>query len=298
MTPSAPPALAGISILGAGWLGEPLAQALVAAGHPVRVSTTRPARQAALAAAGLRAHCLTLDAPSPEQPDPAPAAEWRAFLAGSTALVVSVPPGQRAAADPVAAAALYQARLQRLGALLAGTGIRHVVLLSSTAVYPDLPGAPELAEAAADPTHPLAQAEAALAAALPAGVTLTLARLAGLMGPGRAPGRFFGPTRPVSQPAAPVNMVHLTDAIGAIRALLATPGVTGAVAVCAAQHPARSVFYTAAARALGLPPPPLAVEPIGAVVVGKRVSSARLRALTGYRFRYDDPLAGILNCEM
>ncbi|MBC7448229.1 MAG: hypothetical protein H7330_09245 [Hymenobacteraceae bacterium] len=276
-----------IALLGAGWLGEPLARALAAAGYPVRVSTTTPARQAELTATGLPAYRLVLE------PDAA-AADWQPFLATAAAVVISIPPGLRGASDAPATAARYAARLARLGELLATTDVQRVILLSSTAVYPDLPNAPELAEDAADPAHPLGRAEAALAASLPVGVALIVVRLGGLLGPGRAPGRFFGPDRPVPQPESPVNLVHLTDAIGAIRALLMAPAARGAFAVCAAEHPTRAIFYSAAARALNLPEPAFlwtATPP-----VGKQVSSARLRNLTGFHFRYDDPLAALAAC--
>lgn len=282
-----------MAVLGAGWLGEPLARALAAAGHSVRVSTTTPARCATLEATGLPAWCLSLE------PDSA-LGNWQPFFDGARALVVGLPPGARASPNVAAAHARYAARLARLGVLLTlladktALAVERVVLLSSTAGYPDLPGAPVLAENDIDSTHRLARAEAELAAALPAGVGLVVARLGGLMGPGRAPGRFFGPGRPVPQPDAPVNMLHLTDAIGAVRTLLLHPAARGAFGVCAASHPARSEFYTAAARALGLPAPALASA--ADEIVGKHVSSARLRQLTGYRFAYDDPLSALAAC--
>ena len=274
-----------VAVLGAGWLGEPLARALAAAGHPVRVSTTSAVKLPGLLAANLNPHRLALE------PDSDPA-DWRGFLGYSDALVVTLPPGLRGASAPAAAAAQYIDRLVRLGALLAATPVRRVVLLSSTAGYPDLPGAPKLAEDAADPAHLLVRAEAALAAALPSGVAFVVARLGGLMGPGRAPGRFFKTGQTVPQPDAPVNMLHLTDAVGAVRALLVHPTAEGAFAVCAADHPTRRLFYCAAARALRLPEPAFTAADAGPVQ-GKQVSSARLRGITGYQFCYDDPVAAL-----
>ena len=208
-----PPAAGGpvIAIIGAGWLGLPLGRALRADGCRVRATTTSAARLPALAAAGLEAYQLALE------PDSA-AAAWAPLLTGADAVVISLPPGMRGGADP--AAVQYTARLARLGELAAAAGVKKVVLLSSTAVYPETPGVPVLTARAADPTHPLTRAEAVLAATLPPATTLVVARLGGLMGPGRAPGKFYGPGRPVPQPAAPVNLLHLTDAVGAVRALL------------------------------------------------------------------------------
>jgi nucleoside-diphosphate-sugar epimerase len=267
-----------IVIVGAGWLGLPLGHVLSTAGHMVRGTTTTAARLPELTAAGLEAHQISLE------PDSS-VTDWRSVLRDAGTLIISLPPGIRRATDPAAAEARYAAQLARMGALAADAGVERVVFLSSTAVYPDQPGAPILRESAADPAHPLVRAEQALAAALPPTSRLIIARLAGLIGSGRAPGRFFGAGRPVPQPEAPVNMLHLTDAIGAIRALLATPAAVGVFSVCAAQHPTRAAFYTAAAEALGLPAPPCATTT--GDVMGKVVDSTHLRSTTGYVFQMD-----------
>ena len=78
MTAPAPPpstlfGLSSVAVLGAGWLGRPLALALAAAGYRVRVSTTSAEKSAALAAENLPAHLLVLE------PDSAPT-DWQAFL--------------------------------------------------------------------------------------------------------------------------------------------------------------------------------------------------------------------------
>ena len=88
-------------------------------------------------------------------------------------------------------------------------------------------------------------------------------------------------------------MLHLADAVGAVRALLPAPTATGAYTVCAARHPTRAEFYGAAAAALGLPPPTFAAAP---GMVGKQLDSTRFRGATGYEFQFDDPLAALAEC--
>lgn len=269
-----------ITIFGAGWLGLPLGQALAAAGHRVRATTTTPDKLPALAAAGLEPGLLRLEGETP-------APEISAALADSAVLVVSFPPGLRSAAGP----APYLARLAAIAGALPGSQVRHVLLLSSTGVYPDQPHLPTVTEVAADPNNPLVQGEELLRRV--PGVTTTVVRLAGLMGPGRHPGRFFGPGRTVPQPEAPVNMLHLTDAVGGLAALIAQ-GVWGpTLNLCAAKHPSRRVFYTAAAEALG---PPLPTFLATDEVLGKYVSSTVFRQQVAYSLRFDDPVTALPFC--
>ena len=53
------------------------------------------------------------------------------------------------------------------------------------------------------------------------GTSVDILRLAGLVGPGRHPGRFAGKTAPDGEHG--VNLVHLEDVIGAITLLLQAP---------------------------------------------------------------------------
>jgi nucleoside-diphosphate-sugar epimerase len=271
-----------LAVLGCGWLGRPLAQALVQAGHRVAGSSTTPDKLPALAAAGIRPHLLQLG-PGTSAADVAP------LLAGAQVLVVSVPPS-RAAADRTA----YAAALQPVAAALAESAVQHVVFISSTGVYPDEPRLLTEADAVASPeavSH-LLQAEALFQ---PPGQRwqTTVLRLGGLMGPGRAPGRFLAGRTDVPQPEAPVNMLHLDDAVGVVQAVI-EQGVGGrTLNVCAAGHPTRREFYRAAAAQLGLPAPQFAAADHRG---GKRISTEQLRAAVRYQFRYDDPLAALPYC--
>ncbi len=82
------------------------------------------------------------------------------------------------------------------------------------------------------------------------GTSVDILRLAGLVGPGRHPGRFFaGKTAPDGEHG--VNLVHLEDVIGAITLLLQAPKGGHIYNICAPAHPARNVFYPQMARLLG-----------------------------------------------
>ncbi|RTQ51536.1 SDR family oxidoreductase [Hymenobacter gummosus] len=269
-----------IAVLGCGWLGLPLARTLAAAGHAVAGSTTTPAKLPALEAAGLRPHLLQLGG--------ATAADAAPLLAGAEVLVVSVPPF-RAATDRSAYAALQPVA----EALTAHETLRRVVFISSTGVYPDEPRLmlETDAVATAEAENHLLRAEW-LFSQPGRPWQATVLRLGGLMGPGRPPGRFLAGRTDVAQPQAPVNMLHLDDAVGVIRAVIEQDVWGPTLNVCAAQHPSRWQFYEAATTLLGLPAPQFREDGRG----GKRISTARLRAVVQYRFQHDDPLAALAHC--
>ncbi|OON69328.1 NAD(P)H-binding protein [Hymenobacter sp. CRA2] len=270
-----------VAVLGCGWLGLPLARILVAAGHPVAGSTTTPAKATILEAAGLRPHLLRL------APD-ASASHVAPLLAGAQVLVVSVPPS-RTATDRAAYAAALQPVIDALGA----SSVRHVVFVSSTGVYPDAPRSMREADAraAAEADNHLLRAEWLFQQPGQPWQT-TVLRLGGLMGPGRAPGCFLAGRSEVPQPAAPVNMLHLDDAVGVIRAVIEQDLWGRTLNVCAAGHPSRQEFYRAATAQLGLPAPQFLPDDRG----GKLITTEMLHAQLRYSFRYADPLAALPYC--
>ena len=255
-----------VSILGCGWLGRPLAERLVAAGHAVRGSTRTAARLSELAALGVDARRLDLDT--------ADAGELAAFAQGD-ALVVSVPPG--GVADDAAA-------MRRVGDAARSAGVRRVVFTSSTSVYPDPPRVVTEADAGPTDALPLRRSGPAVWAAENAlratvGDRLVVLRLGGLVGRDRQPARFLAGRRGVPRPRAPVNLVHQRDAVRAIERALDEALAPGAYSVVAPEHPSREAYYTAEATRLGLAPPHFAEDAAG----GKTVSPAAFEAATGWR---------------
>ncbi|MBG8553917.1 NAD(P)H-binding protein [Hymenobacter guriensis] len=271
---------ATIAVLGCGWLGLPLARALVAAGYAVCGSTTSPDKLSTLAAAGIQPTLLRLT-PELSADDPA----LTALLRGAKTLVLNVPP-RASSGIP------YLDLLRPLAAAVQQYGVRQVLFVSSTGVYPDInqPQTEAAALATADAASPLLQAEY-LFMQLP-GIRTTVVRMAGLIGPGRAPGRFLAGRQAVAQGSAPVNLIHLTDCVGALLSILQQQLWDYTLNASAAQHPLRREFYPAAARSLGLEPPTFLPEEAG----GKTIDSTQLRQLTGYSFQHDDLLAALPFC--
>lgn len=263
-----------IGIIGCGWLGLPLLEALVEDEHTVWGTSRSKETLARVAAGGGRAVQLSLPGPLPE-----------ALMADFDALIITLPPGGRQLGED--APAVYLERLEALAPLLQGATPPHVIYTSSTGVYGTASGAVD----ETTPTAPVTHSGRAVVAAerwldnLP--VPTTILRLAGLVGPDRHPGRFYGGrSRAIPAADAPVNLVHREDVIAALKTLLAqkpTVHTTAVYNVCAAAHPAKGTFYATASAALGLSV--AGQEPGGED--GKIIGSDKLRAL-GWQPKWDD----------
>ncbi|WP_345122235.1 NAD(P)-binding domain-containing protein [Hymenobacter antarcticus] len=272
-----------VLILGCGWLGMALAHRLVAAGHRVLGTTTSPENIAGMAAAGIEAHLLQLGTSFTASAE----ALLLRLLTQADVLVLNVPPR-------AAAAGAYPTLLRPVHRAVATAGTRHVLFVSSTSVYPT--EAREMREADAistrDAASDILRAEGHFVPRYGQWKS-TVVRLGGLIGPGRAPGRFLAGRRDLSQGNAPVNLVHLTDVVGVLAAIIKHAVWGHTFNVCAAQHPLRRDFYPAAAQYLKLESPTFKDE---CEATGKTIDSSLVRSLVPYQFEHDDVLAALPYC--
>lgn len=276
-------ALPTVAILGCGWLGTALAQHLLAAGHPVLGTTTTPAQVVALAEMGVRPQLLQLGT------DFGPSADETLFglLRAADVLVLNVPPR-------AAAAGTYPTLLRPVHRAVAAAGIGRVLFVSSTSVYPDEPRPMREADAFSnrDAASDVLRAEGHFVPRYGQWQS-TVVRLGGLIGPGRAPGRFLAGRRDLAQGNAPVNLLHLTDAVGVLAAIIRHGAWGHTFNVAADDHPLRRDFYPAAAHHLGLVAPTFRPE---TGPTGKTVDSSLVRRTVPYTFQHDDVLAALPHC--
>jgi nucleoside-diphosphate-sugar epimerase len=268
-----------ISILGCGWLGRPLGRELSAGGHDVKGSTTTPEKVDALAGDGIAPYLLELD--------PDLQGDVGDFF-DADVLFLNVPP-PRGRDD---GGAFHR---QQMEAVREANDAPWVILASSTGVYVNVdrrlresdqpPGRPEALDGPRRSTgEVLLDVEAMWR---DASADATIIRFGGLYGPERHPGRFLAGRTGISRPEAPVNLIHLDDCIGIVRAILDRPDTArGEVYnAVAPETPTRRATYTRAAEVLGLDPPSFDDDPRG----GKAISSEKVRADLGYTFRHPDP---------
>jgi nucleoside-diphosphate-sugar epimerase len=267
-----------IALLGAGWLGEPLAHQLQTTGYQVQCSTTSADKAARLQTAGLASTVL--------QVTPTGIRGSVDDFFAADILILTLPPGGRS--NP-AVATDYPAKVRHLIAAAQAGKIQHVLFTSSTGVYGDTDGWVS-EDAVLRPNTPSGQAlqvvEQELRAAF--GARLTILRLAGLAGADRQPGRWFAGRQNLPDGQVGVNLVHQQDVIRIIEHLLTNQQWGLLLNVCADAHPTKAVFYPAAAQALGLEPPTFA--PAEAIPNGKLVDNTRSKTALNFTYMYPDPL--------
>ena len=224
-----------ISVIGAGWLGTPLALHLAQHGHTLNVTK----RHDGMLNKDIKAHAFdwTLER------------SWLnlAFAQHSDVCVLNIPGGRRSQdlSD-------YTAAMQRLVQHLRDLGCKHLLFISSTSVYGEASGRiiettepkPLTASARANLTieHAVKDIYAAQA---------TVLRLAGLVGHDRHPVVHLA-GKEVDDANSPVNLIHQADVIHAISRIIDT-GLWGeTLHLCCEKHPTREEYYTACARQRGL----------------------------------------------
>ncbi|MEE9691251.1 NAD-dependent epimerase/dehydratase family protein [Aeromonas hydrophila] len=248
-------------IVGAGWLGLPLARTLQAEGREVAVTVSSAQKAAQLTAEGLQAWPLQLGT------------GLTALPFRCRELVICVPPSK--VED-------YPAAIGRVAELAQAAGVQRLLFVSATSVW--APGQEE--DEHPMPAHErgmrmLASEQAAMGAGIPCAMVL---RPAGLYGPQRHPGRFLA-GKTLEGGGQAVNLVHLDDVVAACQLLLAQGKDGDAYNLSAPVHPRREQFYPFAARQLGLPAP-VFIEPAGRFVP---VEGLRICEHLGFVYRWPDP---------
>ncbi len=266
-----------ISILGCGWLGLPLAKAFINDNYQVSGSTTTPEKIPVLKNFEIIPFLLDLENLELNSAN-------EAFFQTET-LVINVPPRRNSGNS-------YAAQIRNLQPALLKTEVKQVIFISSTSVYANAPGpVSETSELEKEKANELIMAERIMAAPENTWQT-TIIRFAGLFGPGRQPGRFLAGKTNLPDPESPVNLIHLEDCIGIIKAVVNQQKWGEIFNACADAHPTRKTFYQAAARKLNLPEPTF-IENQESEPVTKLISSQKLKNSLQYAFKFPDPLKAL-----
>ncbi|MBL7473947.1 NAD(P)H-binding protein [Robertkochia sediminum] len=242
-----------IAVLGCGWLGLPLAEALIHEGYTVKGSTTRESKMTQLSQKGITPFCIN----AREGDLVGPAAH---FLENCHILIINIPPGLRKAPErdftrvlvPVLDAA-------------ENAGIRHILYISSTSVFPDR----EQTYTETDPFEPdtrtgrQLQAAEHLVMSQKSGTDHTVLRFGGLLGGDRHPVTFLSGRNELKGANNRINLIHRDDCIRIILGII-TKNLWGytlhGVAPC---HSSKKAYYTHAAEQMQLSPPQYSDDPSG-----------------------------------
>ena len=224
-------------VLGAGWLGSALIDKAIEANWQVQGTSRNPSSSDAIIRQftlqeGELIHSVDLEG-----------AYW----------VCAIPPRARHADSN------YLETLSAALKLSDELACKGFLLCSSTGVYSEQDGTyPERGELDCQTTRKKILHEAEQRVFDAKGKVL---RLAGLVGPNRAPGQFVAGKTLKSSSAAVVNMVHQADVIAAIETVIQNWEKAKAVYnVCHPNHPTRQDYYQQRCAKLGTQPPSFASD--------------------------------------
>lgn len=261
-----------ISILGCGWLGLPLAKKLVEEGHAVKGSTTSREKMTQFSSEGIMPYLISLHTEGVQ-------GDITAFLGDADVLIIDIPPGLRGDPD-----ANFIGKIGRLQDYIKKSGLKNVLLVSSTSVYEDTGEIPvytenDQANGISDSSKQLSSAEELLRNS--ESFSTSIVRFGGLFGPGRNPVNYLSGKKNIKDPKAPVNLIHLEDCIGIIIEIIKKE-VWGEVFNAASpEHPTKEEHYTRKALENNLPIPEFDQDEVSK---GKIIESVKLKEKLDYSF--------------
>ncbi|GEL10550.1 Nucleoside-diphosphate-sugar epimerase [Flavobacterium glycines] len=266
-----------ISILGCGWLGLPLAKALISEGHSVKGSTTSNDKKELLENAGIAHYPIALEVKNFS----APVAD---FLENSPILIIAIPPKLRGKNKDYSDAQnnSFVQKIKNLIPYIEKSSVEKLLFISSTAVY----GEADTIIDENSPTVPVTESgkqllEIEQLLLANTNFKTTILRFGGLIGPDRNPSRFLAGKENVPNPDAPVNLIHLDDCIGIIKKIIANTVWNEVLNAVTPFHPSRKDYYTQKALEENLIPPTFNHEIPSA---GKTIVSEKLARLLDYTF--------------
>ncbi|MDO6813956.1 uroporphyrinogen-III C-methyltransferase [Tenacibaculum soleae] len=263
----------GISILGLGWLGLPLALQLQKSGYAINGSTSRLNNLKSLATYSFHTCRIKVEADTI-------IGDWESFIHDTSTLIINFPPKRIENIETI-----HPLQIKQI--------IKHtpkktkIIFVSSTSVYQNtntlvsesLHCIPEKASGKA-----LIEAEQLLQQHF--GNNLTVLRLAGLIGPKRHPGRFLANKKQLKNPNVPVNLIHQKDVIRLIATIINKDCFGEIINGCADIHPKRKDFYENAAIKLNMPAP---VFETNSKESYKIVDNSKSKSILNFTYQFSNP---------
>jgi nucleoside-diphosphate-sugar epimerase len=259
-----------ISILGCGWLGIPLAEALIKNGFSVSGSTTSIEKISLLKNLGVEPFLLSIEGNTIN-------GDVLSFLKESSVLIINIPPKLRGnLADN------FVEKIAVLIPFIENSNVEKVLFVSSTSVYGDSN------KTVFETTIPVPEGENGKQ--LFASETLlkenknfktTVIRFGGLIGKDRHPVTFLAGRNNLENPNAPINLIHQDDCIGIILKVLKVNFWNETLNAVAPFHPTREEYYTKKAKEFNIEPP---IFNHSKPSIGKTIVSDLLENVLKYHF--------------
>lgn len=259
-----------ISILGCGWLGFPLAKALIGNGFSVKGSTTSFEKIVAFENAGITPFLIEIG----ENDINGNADE---FMKESSILIINIPPKLRGNSTEN-----FVAKIKNTIPFIEKSGIKKVVFVSSTSVFSDE------CEIVTEEILPNPNTESGKQLLECENLLLnnryfetTILRFGGLIGEDRNPIRFLAGRTNIENPGAPINLIHQEDCIGIILKIIESNCWEETFNAVAPFHPSREEYYSKKAKEYNLERP---IFTHSKPSVGKTILSDKLENVLKYQF--------------
>lgn len=262
-----------ISIIGLGWLGEPLAAQLQQKGYTVKGSTTSEDKLTRLQEKGIHTRLLKFN--------PHPQGEGFQDLFDTDILFVNIPPRSRSLPET-----FHPEQIKFVKAMAEQAGVKKVIYVSSTSVYPDqnqTAHEEDLLSLENTGNKSLLNAENILRSGK--SFDLTIIRFGGLLGVDRIPGRYFSGKENV-QGDTPVNYIHQEDAVALASWVIEKSYWNEVFNGVAPEHPLRRDIYEKNAKDLGFSPP----KSYSTEDAAFKIISPEKILKTGFQFKIPNPL--------
>ena len=235
----------------------PLAKHLRSNGYKVVGTRTTAERLPEIHDAGIKAFPYRIGGPLPQE-----------FIRDMQILVVATP--HKAVED-------YPALISQISA----SEITKVIYISSTSVY-------ELSDTKINETGALNRKSSIVMIENEfrnnSGFSTTILRFGGLIGPDRHPGRFFKNGKLIPNPNGVINLIHQTDCIQIIQAVIERSEFHGVFNAVSPDHSTRRKYYTEAFKQFNTFPK--FDESKGQK--GKYIDGNKLENNLNYKFKYFD----------
>ena len=263
-----------VSIIGLGWIGLPLAQLLQERGHDVIGSTTTAEKKTKIEDLGVEVVEFAL----------VPFPQGKAFqkLFTSEVLVINIPPKSRSTDGK-----FYLEQMKYLRTMVDQAGIKKIIYVSSTGVYPDHVRAEaylEDDEINSETTGNVTLLEGEKT--FKSTKELTIVRFGGLMGDDRIPGKYVAGKENVAGHTR-VNYIHRIDAVKMLAWIIEKELWNEVYNGVAPVHALRKDIYEQNVRELAFDPPRSyqnASKSDDRLISGDKILN------TGFEFEYPNPL--------
>ena len=259
-----------IAVLGCGWLGIPLAQMCLSRDYDLVGSTTTATKTVLLAQLGITPFLITVS-------EQGIAGDIDAFLENTTVLVIDIPPKLRGENREN-----FVQKIKNLVPEIQKSKVPKVLFVSSTSVFADnnqVVDQDEVPNPDAEAGKQLWETEKILQQNT--NFQTTIVRFGGLVGPDRHPAKMLAGKTNVSNPTAPINLIHQHDCVSIILQIIETNSWGMVFNAVAPHHPSREQYYIAKTKTLGLLAPTFDYS---APSVGKTVLSDKLQTDLKYKF--------------